>query len=233
MDRSKFLPRTTVVDRRSAVAELVRDLDVLHIGMGGFLENEGKTDSYVASDLSRSMHGYLSGTAARLTGMDLNPRTVEAMRDLIPGEYVVGDVADPTTPGKLNRSFDAVLFLDVIEHLDNIRPALQNIRQLLNADGRVIITTANAYCFEAILKMLLRYEAVHEEHTSYFSYLTMKRLLAMNGLEIETFLFCNEDERRPAGVLDWLSCACLKAVSWILPQYAQGILVVAKPVPKL
>ncbi len=229
VDKAKFLPKARVVDRCRTVAEFARGKDVLHIGMGGYLENDSGTQSYLASDLSKSMHGYLSRTASRLTGLDPNPQAVETMRQIIPGEYVVGDITDPQATAPLKHRFDAVLLLDVIEHLDNFRSTLQNIRPLLNEDGRLVITTANAYCFESMLKMLLRYEAVHEEHTCYFSYLTMKRLLAMNGFEIDTFCFYSEGERRPVGAFGWLGYLSLKLVTLFFPQYAEGIFVVAKP----
>ena len=232
MQKHKFIPRSKVVDRENAVLELARAKDVLHIGMGGCVDDHDLTTPYISIDRIQTLHSQLSNVVATLTGLDINPESISAMRECVPGEYFVGDITDPGLPEKIGRKFKVILFPEVVEHLDCFRSALQNIRNLLENDGYVVITTCNAYCFDSIIKMLFRYESVHDEHTSYFSYLTMKRLLDMNGFEIERFSFAMQRHRQFVSAFMVIGYYAMVIVSKILPQYAQGLLFVAHPVVK-
>ena len=117
---------------------------------------------------------------------------------------------------------------DVIEHLDSVRPALQNVARLLTSDGAAVVTTVNAYGFERIIKMLARYESVHPEHTAYFSYWTMHRLLAMNGLRIASFKYYSVARARPVGWPSRIAFVAARLVSRILPQFSEGLVFVVE-----
>ena len=91
----------------------------------------------------------------------------------------------------------------------------------------LIITTANAYNIEAILKYVFRYESVHEEHTCYFSYMTMKRLLAMNDLKLTNFGYTIQT-RSGGGLASRIGYLALRIIAAIMPHFAQGILVHAE-----
>lgn len=230
MQKHKFIPKANVVDRKEAALELAKTKDVLHIGMGGRVDDDNFTADFISKDLTRTLHAQLSGVAVTLTGLDINPVTIKAMRECVPGDYFIDDITDPGLAERIGRTFDCILFLEVIEHLDCFRTALQNIKNLLKDNGYLVITTNNAYCLDAIIKMLFRYESVHDEHTSYFSYLTMKRLLAMNGFEIERFCYTIQHRRKFKSMFEMFGYYTMLIVTKILPQYAQGFLVVARPV---
>lgn len=233
MQKHKFIPKANVFDREDAVAELAKAQDILHIGMGGFIDNDSVTKEYITTDLTKTMHGQLSSVARTLTGLDINPVTVNAMRESVPGDYIIGDITDPGLAKRIGRKFDCVLFLDVIEHLDCFTRALQNINSLLNSKGFLVVTTNNVFCIDGILKMLFRYESVHDEHTSYFSYFTMKRLLSMHDFEIERFCYTIQHRRIIKGIPNRFGYYTMLAVTKILPQFSQGILFVARPVRQL
>ena len=88
-----------------------------------------------------------------------------------------------------------MLFPNIIEHLSNVGNALQNIKKLMRKDSKLIITTNNAFDILVILKLFFNYESVHDEHTSYYSYSTMKRILTMNELKIENFYFAFNEKK--------------------------------------
>jgi SAM-dependent methyltransferase len=199
--------------------------------MGGFIDDASKTDDYIALGMARSLHAGLAGTAADLVGLDVNPVVIDAMRKLVPCDYVVGDLTAPGLSERIARRFDLVVFAEVIEHLDCFREALANIRALLAPGGEVLITTANAYALERIGKMLFGYEAVHDEHTSYFSYLTLRRLLTMNGFEITQFSFAYERRHRFTSIFERIGHYATIGVGKFLPQFSEGILLSARPSP--
>ena len=230
MEVHRFIPKAKAITRVDEIVRRSARKTVLHVGLGGYVDNPDITAQYISIDLTQTVHGRVTTVADGVTGLDINPRVIEAMKRTIPGDYIVGDITEPELAEKIGRQFDLVLFPDVIEHLDCFRTALNNIKNLLRPNGEVIITAPNAYCLERFGKMLFRYEAVHEEHTSYFSYATMKRLLEMNGFEITTFYFVNENRVAFASLFDRIAHYTMVWVARILPQYSAGIFVVAQPV---
>lgn len=64
------------------------------------------------------------------------------------------DVEDPRTLGGLGQAFDAVLLMDVLEHLLDPVGALQRLKPVISPVGRVIITGPNV-AYWAVRKDLL------------------------------------------------------------------------------
>lgn len=77
----------------------------------------------------------LAGPSGRVVGLDSDPHHARCQR---PGlEYVVGKLeASPLAAG----SFDVVLALDVLEHLDDDVTGLREIVRLLKAGGLLLVT---------------------------------------------------------------------------------------------
>lgn len=228
MENHKFVPRTRVVERIPEIVRRSKDKTVLSIGMGGFIDDPSQTEEWIRRGLEQTVHPRVAKVAVELTGLDINPAAIEAMKSVVSGKYIIGDITDAVVVEELNKTFDLVLFTEVIEHLDCYRDALRNIRKLLSPHGELLITTANAFAFERIVKMLFRYESVHDEHTAYFSYLTMKRLLAMNGFEVAELCFYNRIRDPSGGVFEWFGYYAMRVFSKIFPQYSEGIFVVAR-----
>lgn len=230
MHRHKFIPKSRVEERTETAIKVARGKDVLHIGMGGRVDDAVATDDYIQMDLTQTTHGRLARVAQSLTGVDINPTVIDAMRKTIPGDYILADIGDPKFPDMPNKKFDVVLFLEVIEHLDSFHSALDNIRKVLKPDGVLVISTVNAFCIERFVKLLFRYESVHEEHTAYFSYLTLSRLLDMNGFpDTVDFAFTFQQRDSFASIFDRAGYYTLRATATLFPQYAEGIVYVARP----
>ena len=227
MDRQKFIPKSRVVDRMAYLADLATGKKVLNIGMGGYIDTPEQT-AKLALKIGDTVQGKLHRTADELTGIDINPMSIEIMAEALPGRYIVTDIAAPDAVALIDDKYDLIVFGDVIEHLDCFRDALNNLRELLKEDGELVITTVNAYCAESILKYVFRYEAVHDEHTCYFSYMTMKRLLHMNDLALSNFGYYKEP-RKPKSIASWLGYIFHSFVMAFMPHFATGIVVHAKP----
>ena len=221
MDRSKILPKADVVHREEYLANLARGKTVLHIGIGGFTDNPAYT-ARLADYAERTLHGKLHSVARNLTGVDVNAHSLAIMSDALPGRYVQADITAAEASEAIGGTYELIVLGDVIEHLDCFRSALQNLRALLADDGVLVITTANAYNAEAILKLVFRYESVHDEHTCYFSYLTMRRVLEMNDMTIEDFRYYVQT-RTGGSVGSHSGYYLMRGISAILPQFSQGI----------
>ena len=228
MDRSKFVPKAKVVRRKEYLTDLARGKKVLNVGMGGFIDDPDKT-SGLATVIERTLHAMVHEVAREITGVDVNPQALAIMSKAVPGCYVEADITGFDAAKKIGGLYELILFGEVIEHLDCFRDALGNLRTLLSHDGLLVITTVNAYNAEAILKHLFRYESVHEEHTCYFSYLTMKRLLEMNDFVMFDFKYCFQT-RYGGSLANRIGYHAMRGIAALLPQFAQGIIVHARPV---
>jgi methionine biosynthesis protein MetW len=94
-------------------------------------------------------------------------------------------------------SFDAIVLSDVIEHVVNLWPAMEEISRLLKPDGQVVISTPNVANLRARLSLLvgvfpsskaqegfaLRTESeLHDGgHVHYFTFSMLDRLFARYG----------------------------------------------------
>ena len=230
MRKELFLPHTQIVDKKRAIVSYCEGKNVLDVGMGGHIDNSKKNEEYFQQDLDQTLHGQISKVAKSLDGLDINELAIQAASSVYKGQYFIGDLTDETLYQTIGKQYDVIVLGDVIEHLDQHRPALMNLKQLLKPDGILIITTVNAYCIDAILKMAFRYESVHEEHTCYFSYITMQRLLTMNGYQIEGFQYYRNQRKKFGSVLHRLGVAIKNATTCFFPQYEMGLLFVARAV---
>jgi len=94
--------------------------------MGGCIDDDDATAAYISGDLAKSFHGKLSTVASSLDGIDVNPKTIEAMSRAVPGNYAVCDVTSADFASDFGgKKYQVVIFGDVIEHLDNCRTALE------------------------------------------------------------------------------------------------------------
>ena len=81
-----------------------------------------------------------------------------------------------------DRHFDVVVMNDVIEHLENPKSALQEIRRILKNDGILYITTPD---IESFLSRLLgaKWWGINKYHLFYFSKRTIEKMFREAGLK--------------------------------------------------
>ena len=90
----------------------------------------------------------------------------------------------------LDRRFDTVLMLAVLEHLSRPENILGQIRQLLKPEGRLVITTPSAmgdriHHLGAAFGIFSREAA--EEHKAQFTEESLRRLLSSQGLAVSQY----------------------------------------------
>lgn len=123
---------------------------------------------------------------AGAVGVDRNPWAVEETRRRGFEAYLGSIAALPA-----DRSFDAVVLLDVLEHIPDPEPFLAAVAARLRPGGRILLMTPN------IRSLLARFSGRRwvsfkiPEHVHYFSPRSIRRLLNRAGFDVLT---C-----RPAG----------------------------------
>jgi SAM-dependent methyltransferase len=83
----------------------------------------------------------ISRTAARVTGVDVSPKSIDAARARCPNlEFHLVDGSSLPFP---DASFDAIVSFQVVEHVDDTDRYLAEIRRVLVPGGVAIFTTPN------------------------------------------------------------------------------------------
>lgn len=100
--------------------------DVLEIGCG-----RGVTGAHLQAELG-----------CRVTGVELNPAVGRDAEGRL-HRVVIGDVEEPATLAQLDAGYDAVLALELFEHLVEPERFLDRIRPLVRPGGRIVLSVPN------------------------------------------------------------------------------------------
>lgn len=142
---------------------------------------EGKSVLDIGAARSfKTLHKLIREAASETLAIDLDAATVRAMIAAgVPA--VVGDAQQ----FDLGRRFDVIFAGELIEHLDDYRGFFSAVRAHLNPDGRLILTTPNAFRFMNFVYRLGRTPApVNTDHMVWFCETTLTQLMERNRFEI-------------------------------------------------
>ena len=226
------LPRSGPVDRHQALLEAARGRRVVHVGF---------VDELAASKLDQDvwLHSRLAEAADSLVGLDSDEQGVDWARS--EGfEAQVVDAQSPEAVAALGlEPADLVVAGEVIEHLDAPGPFLRAMRVLTRPEGRLVLTTPNAYRVLNFLAPLSGAELVHPDHTAWHSPQTLRTLLERSGWTVDEVAYYRNPRRRVArgdglrtflaGHAANLARATLGAAGRLAPYWSDGIVVWARP----
>ncbi len=105
----------------------IKNLKILDVGCGGGI---------ICEPLAR--------LGANVTGIDFAPNNIIAAKihskkNKLKINYINKDIEK----SKLDEKFDIILMFEVLEHLDNWKKTIKNIKKNLNKNGLIIISTIN------------------------------------------------------------------------------------------
>ena len=112
----------------------IRNLKILDVGCGGGI---------ICEPLAR--------LGAKVTGIDFAPNNIIAAKihskkNKLKINYINKDIEK----SKLDEKFDIILMFEVLEHLDNWKKTIKNIKKNLNKNGLIIISTINRNLFSKL-----------------------------------------------------------------------------------
>ena len=113
----------------------IKNLKILDVGCGGGI---------ICEPLAR--------LGAQVTGLDFSPNNIKAAKthskkNRLKINYISKDIEK----SKLNGKFDIILMFEVLEHLDDWKKIIKNIKKNLNKNGLIIISTINRNFLSKIL----------------------------------------------------------------------------------
>jgi methionine biosynthesis protein MetW len=162
----------------------------------------------------------LAARGCTVSGVDIDAESAEPARAVL-DELVVADIdRDPLSGHFKAESFDAILFGEVLQHLQDPQAALRDATTLLRPGGRILVSVPNV-AHAAVRLALLQGrwahadQALHALPVRYFTLQTLCDLLESAGLGIELLRSTVLDplaarevtldaDRLPPAVVEWV-----------------------------
>ncbi len=113
-------------------------------------------------------------------GIDISEHAIAEAKKRLPGATLQVAGAEDALPFPENF-FDIVICNDVLEHLENPRAALKNIRCVLKTDGILYLNTPN---LNWLRKKVFAYADKREHHISLFPHHALCKLLVQIGFTL-------------------------------------------------
>jgi 2-polyprenyl-3-methyl-5-hydroxy-6-metoxy-1,4-benzoquinol methylase len=176
------------VNRDDEILNMVGGRKVLHLGCVGFTDCSGAEKVAMAGD---SLHASITNAAAECVGVDLDEETIEELQkhDVFTN-VVKGDVERmEELPAEIS-SFELIVAGDIIEHLSNPGLMLDGVRERLAPDGRLIVSTPNAFGIAGWMRFLTGRFREGAQHVLCFNPITLAQLLERHGYEVEAASSC-------------------------------------------
>jgi len=170
------------VDRNPFLIERARGKKVLHLGCA----DEHLVDLKLKNNAH--LHAQLASVAGELWGVDVSAKGISELRRAGFPNLICGDVERLDDIDDLrDQHFDVIIAGELIEHLSNPGLFLNGCRRLCSPDTELILTTPNALVYSQPIFACLNREAVHPDHTLFWSPATLRTLIKRSGLAIKEF----------------------------------------------
>jgi 2-polyprenyl-3-methyl-5-hydroxy-6-metoxy-1,4-benzoquinol methylase len=125
------------------------------------------------------MHALVATVASEAVGIELDPRLAKKARargyDVVTGNAEGMD---------LGRTFDVVFAGEIIEHLSCPGAFLDAAHRHLAANGRLVLTTPNAFAVVNFVYRLAGRPRVNKQHVCWYDEVTLRQLLQRHGFRV-------------------------------------------------
>ncbi|MBK27227.1 MAG: hypothetical protein CMO77_00160 [Verrucomicrobiales bacterium] len=170
------VPTRSIPNRLDVIADLVRDREVLDLGVVDARVARGNAEERFERT-GKILFFELAEINPNIVGLDLDSEGVEVLKqrgyNAVCGDVHVVD---------LDRKFDTIIAGEIIEHLDNPGQFLCNMFRHLKPGGRLVVSTPNPFYAKQRGKIWRHgLPQVHEEHTCWFDPITLNHLLNRSG----------------------------------------------------
>lgn len=166
------------------IIELCKNKSVLHIGAADYPFSSEKAKAGVL------LHQKLQKVSKNIIGTDLSNEAIMELKKYNISDIIKKDISIPFTNSYKNK-FDIIILGDVIEHLFNPGLALENLKNIMGKETKLIITTPNCYCYDNIANIFRNNEIVHQDHCFWPSKKTMIQLFSFYNFKVVNFNYLN------------------------------------------
>ncbi|MCB2230989.1 glycosyltransferase [bacterium] len=202
-------------NRKAFTIEFCRGKRVLHVGCvdAGIMESRIKSNNF--------LHYHISQVAEKLIGVDIEEGGLKRLADEGYEVYRLDLECDTELLSELASQVDVIVIPEVIEHLNNVGAALDNLRAC-GFEGDILISTPNAFSLRVIRLLGNGVELVHPDHNYYYSPTTLKTLLGKHGFDLQRlvmYYWPTDDE---------IGRELHKIVTTSCPYYAEGLIAMVR-----
>lgn len=194
---------------------------VLHLGCssGRYLHHRLKRGTL--------LHQALANASRDIYGIDIDEDSLRIMREQLGMDNLYyGDVQELDKVA-IDRRFDVVIAGDILEHISCPGAMLDGVKRFLHKDGRLIISTNNAFGINYQLKRWLGVYREHVEHVCFFSPETLQNLFERHDYRVENVFGAYTEP--PSSLGGKLRFAIGALPLKLFPILAGTIVVVARP----
>jgi 2-polyprenyl-3-methyl-5-hydroxy-6-metoxy-1,4-benzoquinol methylase len=125
-------------------------------------------------------------------GIEIHPGMANSAKEKIDRVFVGGAQKEIENLISLKNKYDCIIFADILEHLINPWEVLQRSKQLLNNNGKIIISVPNINYYQTFINLFVKrywpYEdrGIHDRtHLRFFTKKNIMEMLDNSDLEIE------------------------------------------------
>lgn len=172
-------------DKDNFILDMCRGKTVLDVGC--------VNHNLAATRLPDWRHKKISEVASYVVGLDYEKEIVEKLNEE-GWSIVAADAQDFDLRTQHPNGFEVIVASEIIEHLINPGNFLKALARHLAPDGRIVITTPNAYGFAFFLETLVwGQEHINDDHTMTFSRKNLRWLFRKCGLRVIEFHWLIQD----------------------------------------
>lgn len=182
-------PTTTIYERR------------FNSGLEGkysSVYNELPTNSRVldVGGSSGYFSSFMMSQGHKVTLLDGDPHAIRLAHERGIEAYAADLNAGDCLSALSGRRFDAILFMDVLEHLIDPSALLRNAQRLLEPDGKIIVTGPNAAYWAVRLNLLIGNwdytdtGIMDRTHLRWFTFGTWQHLITSSGYAVQSSTAC-------------------------------------------
>lgn len=167
-------------------------------------------------------HGLIKSRAKDVWGVDIDfDENAVAPRD----HYLKASAEDFA----LNKKFDVITAIELIEHLSNPGLFLDRCAEHLKDDGKLILTTPNCFSLISMVEKLFKDEPeVNREHTLYFNKKVLEKLLSLHGFRVERVAYVDVPDSYYISIKRKLFGVVYKFLTLFTPKFTNTFVVIAK-----
>ena len=179
-----------------------------------------------------------------VVGIEYNPHAAQRAREVLDAvfEFDLSDPSEEYPPGP----FDTIVCADVLEHVHQPKPVLEQLRSLLTSDGTLVASLPNVQHHSVIRSLLtgnFTYEPaglLDDDHKRFFTRREIEKLFHRADFAIASLRYCPDSAHQrwhAEGRPKMLKLGSLhiegESPADIEPFYVYQYLITAKPAPRL
>jgi len=179
--------------RFEIIKEYITDKKVLDIGVvdHDFLDGKFYASNNSIFYKNNWLHRLIVNYSKSVVGIDVDKKGIDFLKEK--GYNVKHANAQDFL---LNEKFDCIVAGEIIEHLTNFEGFFKSIKNHMDKNSKLIITTPNVFFFRRPFKILISGKPpVNPTHTCWFDEITLNQLLQKFDLKIIKTFYTSDEKR--------------------------------------